>query len=52
MNAQYFHKQKLSQFKPHMRASDVVLELCDFMADTASTKELAEKGIIFYHGQW
>jgi hypothetical protein len=40
-------KQQLSWFKPTMRASDVVLELCEFMADTASTKELAEKGIVF-----
>ena len=39
-------KEQLSHFKS-ARASDVVLELCDFLADTASTRELAEKGIVF-----
>ena len=40
-------KEQLTQFKPALRASDVVLKLCDFLADTASTRELAEKGIVF-----
>ena len=42
-------KEQLSHFKS-ARASDVVLELCDFLADTASTRELAEKGIVFWSG--
>ena len=40
-------QEQFSQFKPAIRSSDVVLELCDFLSDTAITRELAEKGIVF-----